>query len=127
VLGVLYSITHPKKRGPDKRNQKGPTSSMALVVMCGQPCSGKSAAAACLAAALRTSSTDLIVRIIDESSLHLGRNDSYKDMVVEKNLRGVLRSEVDRSVSRDSIIIVDSLNNIKVGQYQILHPIFTNF
>ena len=52
--------------------------SMALVVMCGQPCSGKSAAAACLAAALRTSSTDLIVRIIDESSLHLGRNDSYK-------------------------------------------------
>lgn len=36
------------------------------------------------------------------------------DMVVEKNLRGLLRSEVDRSVSRDSIIIVDSLNNIKV-------------
>jgi hypothetical protein len=35
-------------------------------------------------------------------------------MVVEKNLRGLLRSEVDRSVSRDSIIIVDSLNNIKV-------------
>ena len=39
----------------------------------------------------------------------------FLDMVVEKNLRGVLRSEVDRSVSRDSIIIVDSLNNIKVG------------
>ncbi|KAI5013528.1 hypothetical protein ZWY2020_035781 [Hordeum vulgare] len=37
-----------------------------------------------------------------------------EDMVVEKNLRGVLRSEVDRSVSRDGIIIVDSLNNIKV-------------
>jgi tRNA uridine 5-carbamoylmethylation protein Kti12 len=53
-------------------------SSMALIVMCGQPCSGKSAAAACLAAALRSSSSDLTVRIIDESSLHLGRNDSYK-------------------------------------------------
>jgi Chromatin associated protein KTI12 len=36
------------------------------------------------------------------------------DMVAEKNLRGVLRSEVDRSLSKDSIIIVDSLNNIKV-------------
>ncbi|CAD6342233.1 unnamed protein product, partial [Miscanthus lutarioriparius] len=92
---------------------------MALVVMCGQPCSGKSAAAACLAAALRSSSPDLTVRIIDESSLHLGRNDSYKDMVVEKNLRGVLRSEVDRSVSRDSIIIVDSLNNIKGYRYEL--------
>jgi protein KTI12 len=123
---------------------------MALVVMCGQPCSGKSEAAACLTAALRSSMADITVRVIDESSLHLGRNASYKgiyrflvsmflyatihicssstiaqfflpiycvnflDMVVEKNLRGVLRSEVDRSVSRDSIIIVDSLNNIKV-------------
>ncbi|XP_062229807.1 protein KTI12 homolog isoform X2 [Phragmites australis] len=40
-------------------------------------------------------------------------------MVVEKNLRGVLRSEVDRSVSRDSIIIVDSLNNIKGYRYEL--------
>uniref|UniRef100_A0A0E0BID4 Uncharacterized protein n=1 Tax=Oryza glumipatula TaxID=40148 RepID=A0A0E0BID4_9ORYZ len=54
------------------------TFSMALVVICGQPCSGKSAAAACLAAALCSSTSDLTVRIIDESSLHLGRNDSYK-------------------------------------------------
>uniref|UniRef100_A0ACD6A2I3 Uncharacterized protein n=2 Tax=Avena sativa TaxID=4498 RepID=A0ACD6A2I3_AVESA len=92
---------------------------MALVVMCGQPCSGKSEAAACLAAALRSSLTDITVRVIDESSLHLGRNDSYKDMVVEKNLRGVLRSQVDRSVSRDSIIIVDSLNNIKGYRYEL--------
>lgn len=95
------------------------TFSMALVVICGQPCSGKSAAAACLAAALCSSTSDLTVRIIDESSLHLGRNDSYKDMVVEKNLRGVLRSEVDRSVSRDSIIVVDSLNNIKGYRYEL--------
>uniref|UniRef100_A0A0E0R7G2 Protein KTI12 homolog n=1 Tax=Oryza rufipogon TaxID=4529 RepID=A0A0E0R7G2_ORYRU len=91
------------------------TFSMALVVICGQPCSGKSAAAACLAAALCSSTSDLTVRIIDESSLHLGRNDSYK----EKNLRGVLRSEVDRSVSRDSIIVVDSLNNIKGYRYEL--------
>nr|CAB3455376.1 unnamed protein product [Digitaria exilis] len=100
---------------------------MALVVMCGQPCSGKSAAAGCLAAALRSSSTDLTVRIIDESSLHLGRNDSYKDMVVEKNLRGVLRSQVDRSVSRDSIIIVDSLNNIKVRALSNYSSYFRKF
>ncbi|GJM99095.1 hypothetical protein PR202_ga16162 [Eleusine coracana subsp. coracana] len=57
-------------------------SSMALVLMCGQPCSGKSEAAACLTAALRSSSADLTVRIIDESSLHLGRNDSYKGIGV---------------------------------------------
>ncbi|KAJ6720850.1 hypothetical protein OIU85_024004 [Salix viminalis] len=40
-------------------------------------------------------------------------------MTAEKNLRGVLRSEVDRSVSRDNIIIVDSLNSIKGYRYEL--------
>lgn len=99
---------------------------MALVVICGQPCSGKSTAAAYLSAALSTASgsaADLpkpaTVRIIDELSLNLSRNQSYENMTVEKNLRGVLRSEVDRSVSKDSIIIVDSLNNIKGYRYEL--------
>lgn len=92
---------------------------MALVVICGQPCSGKSTAASCLAEALQAVEPKPTVRIIDESSLHLGRNQSYADMTVEKNLRGVLRSEVDRSLSRNNIIIVDSLNNIKGYRYEL--------
>ncbi|PWA82256.1 KTI12-like protein [Artemisia annua] len=40
-------------------------------------------------------------------------------MTSEKNLRGVLRSEVDRSLSKDSIIIVDSLNSIKGYRYEL--------
>ncbi|KAF3783749.1 KTI12-like protein [Nymphaea thermarum] len=90
---------------------------MALVVMCGQPCSGKSTAACLLAGILR--SQDLKVRLIDESSLHLDRNVAYADMTAEKNLRGVLRSEVDRSLSKDNIAIVDSLNNIKGYRYEL--------
>nr|XP_024383524.1 protein KTI12 homolog isoform X2 [Physcomitrium patens] len=39
------------------------------------------------------------------------------DMPREKNLRGMLRSAVDRAVSIDTIVIVDSLNNIKVFCY----------
>lgn len=94
------------------------------MVMCGQPCSGKSTAVIRLADALQSACATggdqrLAVRVIDESSLHLGRNQSYVDMVVEKNLRGVLRSEVDRSLSKDSIIIVDSLNNIKGYRYEL--------
>lgn len=93
---------------------------MALVVICGQPCSGKSTAAACLADAIQSvDDPKPSVRIIDESSLHLGRNQSYADMPMEKNLRGVLRSEVDRSISKNSIIIVDSLNNIKGYRYEL--------
>lgn len=92
---------------------------MALVVICGQPCSGKSTAARCLSEALLAVEPEPMVRIIDETSFHLGRNQSYADMTAEKNLRGVLRSEVDRSLSKDSIIIVDSLNNIKGYRYEL--------
>ncbi|KAK1288957.1 hypothetical protein QJS10_CPB19g00088 [Acorus calamus] len=92
---------------------------MALVVICGQPCSGKSTAATALAGALAAVDPKPTIRIVDESSLHLGRNPSYANMNAEKNLRGVLRSEVDRSLSRDSILIVDSLNNIKGYRYEL--------
>lgn len=92
---------------------------MALVVVCGQPCSGKSTAALCLAQALREAESKQTVRIIDETSFHLDRNQSYADMTAEKNLRGVLRSEVDRSLSKDGIIIVDSLNSIKGYRYEL--------
>lgn len=92
---------------------------MALVVICGQPCSGKSTSALCLAEALHDTEPNPSVRIIDETSFHLDRNQSYANMVAEKNLRGVLRSEVDRSLSKDSIIIVDSLNSIKGYRYEL--------
>ncbi|XP_058090160.1 protein KTI12 homolog [Magnolia sinica] len=92
---------------------------MALVVICGQPCSGKSTAANCLTQALQALELKPTVRVVDESSLHLGRNQSYADMTAEKNLRGVLRSAVDRSLSKDNIIIVDSLNNIKGYRYEL--------
>lgn len=92
---------------------------MALVVICGQPCSGKSTAATCLSEALKDSESQVTVRVINETSLHLDRNQSYANMTVEKNVRGVLRSEVDRSVSKDSIIIVDSLNSIKGYRYEL--------
>ncbi|XP_071731888.1 protein KTI12 homolog [Rutidosis leptorrhynchoides] len=92
---------------------------MALVVICGQPCSGKSKAALCLSEALKETDSKLNVRIIDETSFHLDRNKTYAEMTSEKNLRGVLRSEVDRSLSKDNIIIVDSLNSIKGYRYEL--------
>ncbi|CAF2258788.1 unnamed protein product [Brassica napus] len=92
---------------------------MALVVICGQPCSGKSIAAVTLAESLKESDTKQSVRIIDEASFHLDRNQNYANMPSEKNLRGKLRSDVDRSVSRGDIVIVDSLNSIKGYRYEL--------
>ncbi|CAM6091146.1 unnamed protein product [Calypogeia fissa] len=94
---------------------------MALVVMCGQPCSGKSTAAAALIAALGKSGGNktLKVSLIDEPSLGLSRNDSFRDMPSEKNLRGLLRSAVDRAVSKDTVVVIDSLNHIKGYRYEL--------
>ncbi|XP_062111399.1 protein KTI12 homolog [Humulus lupulus] len=94
---------------------------MALVVICGQPCSGKSTAALSLSEAIKQSESDsnLTVKIISETSFHLDRNQSYANMPSEKNLRGVLRSEVDRSLTKDNIVIVDSLNSIKGYRYEL--------
>lgn len=92
---------------------------MALVVICGQPCSGKSMVAACLAESLQECDPKPAVKVINEGSFHLDRNQSYASMPAEKNLRGVLRSEVDRSVSKENIVIVDSLNSIKGYRYEL--------
>ncbi|KAL2607858.1 hypothetical protein R1flu_026431 [Riccia fluitans] len=91
---------------------------MALVVMCGQPCSGKSTTAAALISALEKANAKP-VSLIDEPSLNLDRNESFKDMPSEKNLRGVLRSAVDRTSSKDTIVIIDSLNHFKGYRYEL--------
>lgn len=52
---------------------------MALVIICGQPCSGKSTAAACLVKALEKTS-NMPVILIDEPSLNLDRNNAYQGL-----------------------------------------------
>ncbi|CAI5493216.1 unnamed protein product [Closterium sp. Naga37s-1] len=102
---------------------------MALVLICGQPCSGKSTVARQLVASLEAAINEqqnstpgdsrLSVVLLGEEQLHIGRDDGYQNMVAEKNLRGSLRSEVDRAVGKDRIVIVDSLNAIKGYRYEL--------
>ncbi|GAQ82857.1 RNA polymerase II elongator associated protein [Klebsormidium nitens] len=91
---------------------------MALVVICGHPCSGKSTLARFLEEALKVAGAQTVV-ILGEDSLNLTKRDAYKDNNAEKNLRGVLRSTIDRMVSRDKVVIADSLNNIKGYRYEL--------
>lgn len=53
---------------------------MALVVLSGQPCSGKSTVAAALKQLLQQHGMDVI--IIDEPGLSMTRNESYKGEVM---------------------------------------------
>lgn len=65
---------------------------MALVVMCGQPCSGKSSAAAALIKALEKAKSKP-VSLINEPSLNLDRNESFKGMKIEFEYHDMLRRE----------------------------------
>ena len=40
-------------------------------------------------------------------------------MAKEKDLRGLLRSEVDRLLTKDNLVILDSLNYIKGFRYEL--------
>ncbi len=53
---------------------------MPLIVVAGLPSSGKSSVAAALAEACRALGQD--VQVVDEDSLHLKRNESYKGAVL---------------------------------------------
>lgn len=59
------------------------------------------------------------VQIVDEDSLHLQRNESYKDATSEKIARGSLLSAMDRCLTRKRTVIFDTQNNIKGYRYQL--------
>uniref|UniRef100_A0A383WLJ4 Protein KTI12 homolog n=1 Tax=Tetradesmus obliquus TaxID=3088 RepID=A0A383WLJ4_TETOB len=89
---------------------------MPLIVLSGQPCSGKSTVAATLQQLLQPSHP---VHVVDEPSLHLERNTAYQTTVQEKATRGTLKSAVERAISKKTVIILDSLNNIKGYRYEL--------
>ncbi|XP_076156089.1 protein KTI12 homolog [Alosa pseudoharengus] len=91
---------------------------MPLIIMCGYPCSGKSKRAEELRQYF-TQHTDRKVHIIDDDILGTEKNLIYADSQNEKNLRGALKAEVERKVTRDDIVILDSLNYIKGYRYEL--------
>ncbi|KAK9865337.1 hypothetical protein WJX84_009177 [Apatococcus fuscideae] len=94
---------------------------MALIVISGLPSSGKSTVSAVLRSALESASTgsEMQVKTVDESLLSLSRDACYQDSASEKNTRGRLKAAVERALTKSSIVIFDSLNNIKGYRYEI--------
>ncbi|XP_035251560.1 protein KTI12 homolog [Anguilla anguilla] len=91
---------------------------MPLIVMCGFPCSGKSRRAEELKEYF-LKSTERKVFVVGDETVGIINNSVYADSQKEKNLRGSLRAEVERKVSKDDIVILDSLNYIKGYRYEL--------
>ncbi|XP_055518591.1 protein KTI12 homolog [Leucoraja erinacea] len=91
---------------------------MPLVLMCGLPCSGKSHRAAELGRYLREEAGKKVVEVA-ERSVGMERNLVYGDSHKEKELRGVLKAEVERKINKEDVVIMDSLNYIKGYRYEL--------
>ena len=108
---------------------------MPLIILSGYPCTGKTTFAELLASALRSSGHDGKVVIINEESLHMGKQQYYGgntflfllykfklflywnlDAAREKLLRQNLKSAVDHALNASTYVILDSLNYIKGNQ-----------
>ncbi|CAH6790649.1 Kti12 [Phodopus roborovskii] len=91
---------------------------MPLVVFCGLPSSGKSQRTEELRRALAAEGHT--VYVVDDASV-LGGQDAtvYSDSAREKALRAALRAAVERRLSRQDVVILDSVNYIKGFRYEL--------
>lgn len=90
---------------------------MPLVVMCGYPAAGKTRRAAEIAAALEARGKT--VHIVSETPLGIDRREGYLVAASEKRTRGALKSEVERLLNGQEVVILDSLNYIKGFRYEL--------
>jgi protein KTI12 len=92
---------------------------MPLVVLCGIPSSGKSTRAKEIAELLREKSPDAAVHVICDDYSIITKNELYASSKEEKTARGALKSQVERLLSCDCHVILDSLNYIKGYRYEL--------
>lgn len=89
---------------------------MPLVLICGFPCSGKSVRTRQLTDFFQAKEAVKVVTSDEEHSL---RNVVFADSHKEIQLRGKLKSEVIRLLSKEQLVILDSGNYIKGFRYEL--------
>jgi len=92
---------------------------MPLIVICGIPCSGKTTKALELLNFLQVQCADQVIHLINEEALNINKCEAYKDALTEKTTRAALKAAVERHLSRETIVIIDSLNYIKGYRYEL--------
>eukprot|EP01132_Coremiostelium_polycephalum_P008514 gene8514-10467_t len=90
---------------------------MPLIIITGPPCSGKSSRAKDIYDHFTAQGKKVL--IISEESLLINKNEGYKNSLTEKMTRGALKAAVERSLTKDTIVISDSLNYISGYRYEL--------
>ncbi|XP_060075180.1 protein KTI12 homolog [Ylistrum balloti] len=91
---------------------------MPCIVMCGFPCSGKSTRTKEIKQYLEEH-CKVAVTVFSDHSIGVNRNLVYADSKKEKEVRGTLKSAVQRHINKEDVVILDSLNYIKGFRYEL--------
>lgn len=92
---------------------------MPLIVICGNPCNGKTTFANHLYSYIKEKKEHAVVELINEEALKIAKREGYKNAACEKITRGALKSEVDHKLNSESFVIIDSTNYIKGFRYEL--------
>jgi len=92
---------------------------MPVVVFCGYPSAGKSTWAKKLGEYLEAGKGKRVTIVREEDLFRGEKNDILDDSRKEKELRGKLKSETQRLLNKDDIVIIDALNYIKGYRYEL--------
>jgi len=100
---------------------------MPLVIFSGGPSTGKTTLALRLKSEIEKKmkedesvrSTIKRVVLINEETLGLSRAQGYKNSAAEKMHRGAFKAAVHRAISKDTVVLADSLNYIKGFRYEL--------
>ena len=91
---------------------------MPLVLLCGLPGSGKTRRAQELIEYLQSHFPAAPIHLVTEE-LTTSKDKCYTDSVQEKTVRARLKSDIERYLTPECVVVVDSLNYIKGYRYEL--------
>ena len=92
---------------------------MPLIVLCGVPQSGKTTIANKIVDFYAKNHPQLEVVLLNEEKFNINKQAVYNDYKEEKSLRGFFRSNVNKLLSDENVVILDSMNYIKGFRYEL--------
>ena len=92
---------------------------MPLIIISGIPCSGKTTISNLLSNYIIENTTFKSVQILNEEFLNIDKKIAYIDSISERKYRGNLKSAVEKYLTKDCVVICDSLNYIKGFRYEL--------
>ncbi|VBB32462.1 unnamed protein product [Acanthocheilonema viteae] len=117
---ISLVVAEVSEEGRGRKNETSFTfrkEQMPLVIVCGKPCSAKSTLTECFRKFIVTKCQQAEV-VSDNINTSFTRS-IYKDPRKELEHRVLLKSEVQRLLSEDCLVICDSLNYIKGFRYEL--------